>query len=433
MATVQTTSPLDVFAHSRLPRWARYQQRLDDASVGSIPEAMAREFGRPEIAGAINPGARVVLTAGSRGIDRIAEVLKAAVSEVRRLGGEPFVIPAMGSHGGATAEGQRALIEHYGVTEAFVGCPIRASMETVQLGTLEDRVPVWFDRIAHDEAGVVIPVGRVKPHTDFRGPVESGLAKMIAIGLGKQHGASWFHSQGIGTFGDLIPRVAAFSLSQINIPFGIALVENGLSKLAMIEAVPAAGMFEREAELLEIAKAKLARLPQVPAADVLIVDEIGKDISGDGADPNVINRDVAGIIDFSAAMPTVQRAIVRDLTEDTDGNATGIGMFDFTLRRVVEKMDPIPTYMNMITAKSPSGARIPITVENDRQALQLAIASALRVEEGRARIIRIASTKALSEFWASEPLAEALAGTGTVEQVSDLTEIAFDADGMFAD
>jgi hypothetical protein len=266
MATVQTTSPLDVFAHSRLPRWARYQQRLDDASVGSIPEAMAREFGRPEIAGAINPGARVVLTAGSRGIDRIAEVLKAAVSEVRRLGGEPFVIPAMGSHGGATAEGQRALIEHYGVTEAFVGCPIRASMETVQLGTLEDRVPVWFDRIAHDEAGVVIPVGRVKPHTDFRGPVESGLAKMIAIGLGKQHGASWFHSQGIGTFGDLIPRVAAFSLTQINIPFGIALVENGLSKLAMIEAVPAAGMFEREAELLEIAKAKLARLPQVPAA-----------------------------------------------------------------------------------------------------------------------------------------------------------------------
>jgi hypothetical protein len=433
MATVQTTSPLDVFAHSRLPRWARYQQRLDDASVGSIPEAMAREFGRPEIAGTITPGARVVLTAGSRGIDRIAEVLKAAVSEVRRLGGEPFVIPAMGSHGGATAEGQRALIEHYGVTEAFVGCPIRAAMETVQLGTLEDGVPVWFDRIAHDDADVVIPVGRVKPHTDFRGQVESGLAKMIAIGLGKQHGASWFHSQGIGTFGDLIPRVAAFSLSQVNIPFGIALVENGLSKLAMIEAVPAAGMFEREAELLEIAKAKLARLPQVPAADVLIVDEIGKDISGDGADPNVINRDVAGIIDFSAAMPTVQRAIVRDLTDDTDGNATGIGMFDFALRRVVEKMDPIPTYMNMITAKSPSGARIPITVENDRQALQLAIASALRVEEGRARIIRIASTKALSEFWSSEPLAEALAATGTVEQVSDLTEIAFDTDGMFAD
>ena len=432
MAVIQSTSPLDVFSNTRLPRWARYRQRLDEESVGLIPEAMAREFARPEVTAAITPGARVVLTAGSRGIDRIAEVLKAAVNEVRKLGGEPFVIPAMGSHGGATADGQRALIEHYGVTEAFVGCPIRASMETVQLGTLEDGVPVWFDRIAHDEADVVIPVGRVKPHTDFRGPVESGLAKMIAIGLGKQHGANWFHSQGISTFGELIPRVAAFSLAQVNIPFGIALVENGLSKLAMIEAVPAAGMFEREAELLEIAKTKLARLPQIPAADVLIVDEIGKDISGDGADPNVINRDVAGVIDFSASMPTIQRAIVRDLTVDTDGNATGIGMFDFTLRRVVDKMDPIPTYMNMITAKSPSGARIPITVETDRQALQLAIASALRVEAGEAGIIRIASTKALSELWASETLAEALAATGTVEQVSEFADIAFDAHDMFA-
>jgi len=431
MAIAQPTTPLDVFSHTRLPRWARFRQHLDDTPVGSIPDAVARELARPEIAGTIPPGARVVLTAGSRGIDRIAEVLRAAVSEVRRLGGEPFVIPAMGSHGGATAEGQRALIEHYGVTEAFLGCPIKASMETVQLGTLDDGVPVWFDRIAHDEADVVIPVGRVKPHTDFRGPVESGLAKMIAIGLGKQHGASWVHSQGIGTFGNLIPRVATFSLSQVNIPFGLALVENGLSQLSLIEAVPAAGMFEREAELLEIAKARLARLPQVPEADVLIVDEIGKDISGDGADPNVINRDVAGVIDFTDALPKIQRAIVRNLTVDTDGNATGIGMFDFTLRRVVDQMDPIPTYMNMITAKSPSGARVPITVDTDRQALQLAIASALKVEEGAARILRIESTKHLEEFWASEPLVDALLATGQVEQLSELTDITFDGEGMF--
>lgn len=431
MATVQRTSPLDVFSHTALPRWARFRQELDSESVGSIPGAMAREFAKPQVGGAISPGARVVLTAGSRGIDRIAEVLKAAVDQVKALGGEPFVIPAMGSHGGATAEGQRALIEHYGVTEEFLGCPVRASMETVHLGDLEGGVPVYMDRIAHDEADVIIPVGRVKPHTDFRGPVESGLAKMIAIGLGKQHGANWFHSQGIGTFGELIPRVAAFSVSQVNIPFGIALVENGLGRLAIIEAVPVAGMFEREAELLEIAKTRLARLPRIARADVLIVDTIGKDISGDGADPNVIHRDVAGVIDFSEAMPTVQRYIVRDLTDDTDGNATGIGMFDFTLRRVVDKLDPIPTYMNMITAKSPSGARVPITVETDRQALHLAIESALRVEGGRAGILRIASTKTLDHFLASEPLGEELLASGGVEQVSGFEPIGFDAAGMF--
>jgi hypothetical protein len=304
-------------------------------------------------------------------------------------------------------------------------------METVHLGEIAGGVPVWVDRIAYEQADVVIPVGRVKPHTDFRGPVESGLAKMIAIGMGKQHGASWFHSQGIGTFGDLIPRVAAFTLSQVNIPFGLALVENGLSKLAMIEAVPAAGMFEREAELLEIAKSRLARLPQIPFADVLIVDKIGKDISGDGADPNVINRDVAGVIDFTDALPKIQRYIVRDLTDDTDGNATGIGMFDFALRRAVDRMDPIPTYMNTITAKGPQGSRIPITVDTDRQALQLAIASALKVEAGQAGILRIESTKHLTHFLASEPLAEALAATGAVEQVGEFEEIGFDPDGMF--
>jgi hypothetical protein len=431
MATVQHASPLDLFSDAALPRWARFRQRLDGSPVGSIADAMAREFAKPGIADAIAPDARVALTAGSRGIDRIAEVLKAAVEQVRAGGAEPFVIPAMGSHGGATAEGQLALIEHYGVTEEYLGCPIRASMETVLLGNLGGRVPVYFDRIAWEEADVVIPIGRVKPHTDFRGQVESGLAKMIAIGLGKQNGASWFHSHGIATFGDLVPQVATFTLSRVNIPFGIALVENGFSKLSIIEAVPAAGMFEREADLLEIARARLARLPRVECADVLIVDRIGKDISGDGADPNVINRDVAGVINFTDALPKIQRYIVRDLTDDTDGNAAGIGMFDFALRRAVTRMDPVPTYMNMITAKSPSGARLPITVDTDRQALHLAIASALRVEEGKARILRIESTKTLEHILASEPLVDAVLATGAVEQVSDLEPVEFNAGGMF--
>ncbi len=425
-------SGLDVFSDTPLPGWARIRQELDSTDVGSIPDAIAREFAKPGIGDQITEGKAVALTAGSRGIDRIAEVLRACVNEVRNRGGEPFIIPAMGSHGGATAEGQTALIAHYGVTEEFVGAPIRASMETVELGEVEGGVPVWFDRIAHETADLVIPVGRVKAHTDFRGPVESGLMKMLAIGLGKQHGASWFHSQGIHTFGELIPKVAAFTLQQEPIPFGIALLENGHSTLAQIEAVPAADIRTREEELLEIAKGMMAGLPEVERLDVLIVDEIGKDVSGDGADPNVIHRAVVNTMDFSDARPVVQRYIARGLTEDTDGNAAGIGMFDFALQRLVDEMDPVPTYMNMITAKSPPGARVPITVANDRQALTLAVASALKVEPGNARIMRIQSTKHLEELWVSAPVMAELRSAGTpIEVLEDVHPIAFDADGMF--
>lgn len=428
-----TGNPLDVFDDVTLPRWAVVEQQLDKTSVGDIGDAVAREFARPEIRGAIRPGQKIALTAGSRGIDRVAEVLRAVVDQVKALGAEPFIVAAMGSHGGATAEGQRDVIAHYGVTEEAMGVPIRSSMETVHLGTIEGNVPVWFDRIAYEEADAVIPIGRVKPHTSFRGPTESGLMKMLAIGLGKQHGASWFHRQGILTFGELIPRVAKYTLSHVHIPFGIALVENGLCEMALIEAVPREGMFERECELLTIARGMMAGLPPVANVDVLIVDEIGKDISGDGADPNVIHRGVASGIDFSASRPVIQRAIVRGLTADTEGNASGLGMFEFGLRRAVDAMDPIPTYMNMLTAKAPQGAKIPIVAANDRQALSMAIASALRVEDGQARIIRIRNTKYLTRVLLSEPLLAELEGMNGIVNVSDPFDIGFDPDGMFTE
>ncbi|MBA2278111.1 MAG: hypothetical protein H0W06_10145, partial [Chloroflexia bacterium] len=322
----------------------------------------------------------------------------------------------------------------YGVVEAAVGCPVRSSMETVRLGEVAG-VPVWFDKTAYEQADAVIPVGRVKPHTDFHGAVESGLMKMIAIGLGKQHGASTFHGRGIGEFHHLIPAVAAFTLTKVNIPFGIALVENGFGRLSLMEAVSASTIVTREPELLDIARAKLATLPPVEMVDVLIIDEIGKDISGDGADPNVINRDVASVVDFRAlgARPIIQRLVVRDLTDDTEGNATGIGMFDFALRRAVERIDPISTAMNMITAKAPQGARIPITVEHDRQALHLAIASALNVPETGARLMRIRNTKDLETFFVSETLLPELTATTAVEILGEPEPIQFDPAGMFLD
>jgi hypothetical protein len=424
---------LEIFVRGELPRWAPVRQFLDPTEIGDVREAVAAQMRRPEVGERLRPGQRVAVTAGSRGIDRIDDVVRAVVDEVRAVGAEPFIVPAMGSHGGATAEGQRELIAHYGVTEAAMGCSILSSMETVHLGEVEEGVPVWFDRNAF-EADAVIPVGRVKPHTDFRGPVESGLMKMIAIGLGKQKGADYFHSQGMNEFHHLIPSIANFSLSRVNIPFGVAIIENGYGRLAQAEAVPAARIGEREQELLKIARERMGRLPG-ERIDVLIVDRIGKDISGDGADPNVINRDVAGALPPTEepVTPRVQRLIVRDLTDDTEGNASGIGMADVVLRRAVERMDPIATYMNMITAKAPQGARIPLTVATDRQALHVALACCVKTEQERAHIARIQDTKNIESFWASEDLLPELLESGRVEVTGELRPIAFDAAGMLVD
>jgi hypothetical protein len=428
---------LKVFERGTFPRWLKVRQQLAATEIADVAAAVAEQFARPEIAATIQPGARVCLTAGSRGVDRIAQVLKAAVAEVKRLGGEPFIIPAMGSHGGATAEGQLELIHHYGVTEEAMGCPIRSSMETVLLGEVhsdDDHVPVYFDRTAYEQADVVIPIGRIKPHTDFHGPIESGIMKMIAIGLGKQRGADTFHSRGFPVFHTLIPAVGLFTLSRVNIPFAIGLVENGYSHLGLIEAIPNRQILDREKELLRIARDWLGRLPG-ERLDVLIVDEIGKDVSGDGADPNVINRDVVGLIAQSELVfrPTIQRVIFRDLTEATEGNATGVGMADVVLRQLVDKIDRVATYMNLITAKGPQGARIPITVDTDREALYIALACCLRTEVETARIARIQSSKYVEEFWVSEPFLPEILATGRVEPLTDPAPIAFDANGMFVD
>ena len=421
---------LEIFERGALPHWVPIRQQLDATDVSDVAAVVATEFARPEIAATIRSGQTVALTAGSRGIDKIDRVIAAAVNEVRRLGGEPFVVPAMGSHGGATAEGQLEMLSHFGVTEGAMGCPIRSSMETVHLGEVEDGVPVWFDKNAHG-ADVVIPIGRVKPHTDFHGPVESGLMKMIAIGLGKQKGADFFHSQGMNEFHHLIPAVAGFTLTRINIPFGLALIENGYGHLSQVEAVPAARIWTHEQELLQIARDRLGRLPG-EAIDVLLIDQIGKDISGDGADPNVINRDVVGLIATSelSLRPTIQRVIMRGLTPDTEGNATGLGMADLVLQRVVDEMDPIATYMNVITAKAPQGARIPLTVATDRQALSVALACCVKTSPETAKIARIRDTKHVETLLVSEPLLPEMLASGRVEVLGDPRPIAFGEDGM---
>jgi hypothetical protein len=422
--------PLDLFRHDRLPKWALVRNRFDENAIEDVGVALRSAFAAGmDVVSPIGPGTRVCLAVGSRGIDRIAEVTATAVQLIRERGAEVFVVPAMGSHGGATADGQVEVLASLGITEASIGCPIRSSMETVQIGTVDGRIPVFIDRHAHDDADLIIPINRVKPHTDFSGPVESGLLKMIAIGLGKQRGADAFHREGFANFAELIPAVAEQILGRVAIPFGIALVENGYARLRKLELVPADRMYARERELRDDADAHLARLP-IDALDVLVIDRIGKDISGLGMDSNVVGRYYTGP---TGRPPLVQRIVVRDLTDETEGNAVGIGMADVAVRRAVERMDPMKTFINCITAKTPEGARIALTVDTDREALDVAIACCLRVDPAEARIVRILDTKHLEWFYASEPLLDELRGTGSCDVTGDVQPIGFDADGRFVD
>jgi hypothetical protein len=408
-----------------LPRWALVRHRLDAAEVTDVAEAVGAAL--EPVRAAVRPGSRVCLAVGSRGIDRIDEVVRAAVAWVRAAGAEVFVVPAMGSHGGASPEGQLEVLASYGMTPETIGCEIRSSMETVELGEVRAGVPVFLDRNAFEGADVIVPINRVKPHTDFTGEIESGLMKMIAIGLGKQRGADAFHRQGFATFHELIPEVAEFTVSKVNIPFGLALVENGYARLWRIEAVPCDRIWDRERELLAMARERMARLP-IDKIDVLILDYIGKDISGLGMDSNVVGRYYTGP---TGAGPSVQRIVVRDLTGETEGNAVGIGMADVVLRRAVEKMDTPKTYMNCITAKTPEGARVALTVDTDRQALSVAIACCLKVEPPDARIVRIRDTKHLGLLYVSEPALEDVLATGRCEIVRPLEAIEYDGAGMF--
>lgn len=420
-------SMLAPFLPAALPEWALVRQRIDPAEIADV-RAAVRAALEPVLAD-VRPGARVCLAVGSRGIDRIDAVVAATVERLREAGADVFIVPAMGSHGGATAEGQLEVLASYGITPEAVGCEIRSDMATVELGEVRPGVPVFLDRHAHDGADLIVPINRVKPHTDFTGEIESGLSKMIAIGLGKQRGADTFHRQGFATFHELIPAVAAFTLAHAPIPFGLALVENGHARLVQVEAVPAAGILSRERELLVLAREAMARLP-LAAIDVLVLDVIGKDISGLGMDSNVVGRYYTGP---TGVPPAIQRIVVRDLTPETEGNAVGIGMADVVLRQAVDRMDARKTYVNCITAKTPEGARVALTVDTDREALAVALACCLRVAPPDATIVRVRDTKHLEQFYVSAPaLPEVLAG-GRCELLEPPHPIRFDATGMFAD
>jgi hypothetical protein len=374
-----------------LPEMVRVTQRWDTPGRCDVEAAVRRQLDEPDIARRIPKGGRVGVAVGSRGVAEIDAITATVVASLKRHGAKPFVFPAMGSHGGATADGQVEVLAALGVTEARVGAPIVSSMETVLLGHLRDGSEVCWDRHASGADAVVI-VARVKPHTLFRGPFESGLIKMSVIGAGKQRGAMSIHALGPNELGPRLAEAWEIVRQRTPIAFGVATVEDAYDVPVEIATVPAEAFLEREPALLERAR---RHMPSLPARDIdlLIVQEIGKNISGDGMDPNITGRYMSNV----SGGPMIRRLAVLDLTEETHGNATGIGMADFTTQRVVDKLDLEPTYMNGITAAITEGSRLPIITQTDRDAIWTAVLTTQRPAAGAERIVYIRNTLALDE------------------------------------
>lgn len=411
-----------------LPKMARVRQHFDAPTLPDLRFTIREELDRIDVASIVRSGETVAITAGSRGVANIATAVKATVDYLKEIGAKPFVVPAMGSHGGATAEGQRNVLEHYGITETTVGAPVKATMEVVELGNIshgrDDTLPVFMDRYAA-EADHVVPLNRIKAHTDFNGSIESGLVKMMVIGLGKQQGANYYHRAFFQYgFENVIMAVGRFVLDTDKIAFGLGLIENAHEQTAKAVAMPAARLIQTERQLLVEAKSLMGRLP-FEELDLLIVDFTGKNISGTGMDSNVIGRMMQNF-EPEPMKPQILRIFVRDLTEESDGNATGIGLADFTTTRLVDRIDRHATYMNGITALGPQKSKIPFYYDTDREAIEVALETIGLTKPENARVIRIESTLRLTDLDISEVLVKDAQLHSNLEIVGDVQPLAFD-------
>jgi len=402
------------------PRLVRVWQSFERPEVGDVDAAVRGELARLDVAGQVHEGESVAIAVGSRGIASLASALAAVVATVKNAGGRPFIVPAMGSHGGGTAEGQMATLAQYGITDAGVGAPVHATTDTVQLGVTEDGVPVLFDRMAA-EADHLVVVNRVKPHTVLSGPVGSGPTKMLLIGLGNPEGARVYHRAFADlSFERLVETAVPLVLEKTHLLCALALVENGYHDLARVEAVSPAELVSREAELLAEAVRLMPRLP-FDRCHLLVIDWIGKDISGSGLDTNVVGRGKAG--------PNCLRILARDLTPASAGNGIGTGIVDFVTRRLVSKVDPAVTYVNCSTSLSLRSGTIPFVFDTDRQGIEAALDTIGLTPPERARVIWIRDTADLECVRVSEAYADEIAERDDLEIDGEPLPWPFDEDG----
>lgn len=417
-----------LLAPIEIPKMFRARQVFprDTIDPEDIPAVVEAQIAQPLFSDKIKPGMSIAITAGSRGIANVDVITKAVVDAVKRRGANPFIVPAMGSHGGATAEGQLEVLAGYGITPEAMGCPIRSSMEVVELGTSDTGLPVYMDKNAFESDGVILSC-RLKPHNAFRGKVESGPCKMMAVGLGKQKGAERVHSEGMGKIGQNILSIAKVMLEKGPILFAIPCIENAYDETCRIEAIDAKDILTREPELLQVAFNNMPSL-LVGEGDVLIVDETGKNYSGTGVDPNITGTFST---EFAHGGVKVQRTCFLDLSEESHGNSLGVGLANAITKRFFDKIDLEMMYPNCLTSTVLASARIPCVVYSDKEAIQLCIRTCNGIDQKKARVIRIPNSLHIGNIMLSEAYyADVLAGKYPgLEAVSAPEALEFDEEG----
>lgn len=419
------------FDEVKIPQMVKIRQKFNSAHIEDIDAAVAQQFAGADKAGKLRElrGKRIAITAGSRGIPNYKEVYRAIVRELKQRGAEPFLFPAMGSHAGGTAEGQRAYLVGLGLTEDYLGCPVRSTMETVVVGTLPNGRDVHCDRYAYEADGIIL-CHKIKSHPNFKGEHESGLLKMICIGAGKHQGAATFHEDGFDFFDKRMVAVSELFLSRLNVICGIALCENAYDQLARIEVVKTEEIIEKDAEILKWSKALMARL-YLQDIDLLVIDEIGKEISGSGFDGNIVGRNCESPQTahlFKENAPSIKRIALLDLTEQSHGLAATIGMADLISRRLANKIDFEKTYINLFTSKICTGAAMPPYGNSDEDTIKLGILTGVHTSRTDARVVRIKNTLCLDEIEVSTAFLDEMRDDPNIELLSAPYELQFNTE-----
>ena len=399
------------------------RQVFENKRLDNIPEVLSQEFISIRLNELIKPGMKIGITVGSRGITNLQRIIKLVIDEVRKRGGLPFIVSAMGSHGGATTEGQMKVLEKIGITEENMGVSIKSSMDVIELGQLKNGLKIFFDKIAFESDGIIV-INRIKVHTAFKSDIESGLHKMLSVGLGNHEGAKLVHSLGVKGLKDYAVDFAKIMLEKAPILCGLGILENAYDETYMLKAAIPEDFGKVDRELLKECKRILPALP-VSNVDILIVEEIGKNISGTGMDTNVVGG-IKGYKKDEYTPPEIKKIIVLDLTEETAGNALGIGLAHLITKKCYEKVDFDATYSNTITTTFLDRARIPVVVNSDKEALDIALKTIWNLPETKPRIIIIRNTLMLDELYVSENIWEEIKDRVNIRVANGWETIAFD-------
>ena len=385
-----------------LPKMYRVRQSFNKEHLEDIEGTVAREFAKAEIRAQVKPGMRVALAVGSRGIRNLSRIVKCVVDQLLMLGAEPFIVAAMGSHGGGTLEGQLEILHTYGITQEAMGIPVIANNDVELLGSTSRGIQVYFDTLCLEQADLVIPINRVKLHTDFVDTIQSGMCKMLVIGLGHHKGCTAIHKADFSYFGDTLREATRLILSRAKVGFGVAIMENAYDQTLLVEAVPAGKMLEREAELVMLSRKNMPIL-MIPDIDVLVVEQIGKDISGNGYDPNILGKSFL-LKEFVLPVPKIDRMVVLDVSPASHGSAVGIGIFDVTTRKLFDQLNMEAMYANDIALGCLDDCKIPLVAADEEEAIRVAVKVLRDNDPECLKIVRIRDTLHMEEIQVSEDL-----------------------------